>query len=138
MKIIASILESHWFNAFKILVGLCVRSVNNVSNIWGVKGMNKHLLISLSLLAVCNLTYANVTILDNAELASVVVQTQQEQLQPVLPEYDANGQIGGVSPSEQAQLRGVPVAPVSFNPVDSPQLTPQLISQLNQILKIAL
>ena len=100
--------------------------------------MIKHLVLSVGLIASCNMAYGVVTVLDNAELDSVVVQTQQVQLQPVLPEYNANGQVGGVV-GATTPVAGVvtPVANLNVNPV-TPQLSPQLISTLNQILNLAL
>lgn len=59
--------------------------------------MVKYFVISMGLFAFGNVASADVTVMNNAELADVVVATQREQLQPVLPEYDAKGQIGGVT-----------------------------------------
>lgn len=101
--------------------------------------MIKHLLVSFGLIASCNMACAAVAVMDNAELDSVVVETQLEQLQPVLPEYNTNGQIGGVVAAGTLTPLGVPapVANLNTNPV-TPPLSPQLISTLNQILNLAL
>lgn len=99
--------------------------------------MIKHLLMGIGLIASCNLACAAVAVMDNAELDSVVVETQQEQLQPVLPEYNANGQIGGVATISTPVVGAVtPVANLNANPV-TPQLSPQLIATLNQLLNLA-
>ncbi len=99
--------------------------------------MIKHLVVSIGLIAFGNIACANVTVMDNTELDSVVVQTQQEQLQPVLPEYNADGQIGGVTTVAIPTPVEVPqVANLNTNSVEQP-LPPQLISALNQILNIA-
>lgn len=100
--------------------------------------MMKHLVISIGLIASCNMAFAAVTVLDNAELDSVVVETQLELSQPVLPEYNANGQIGGVVGASNPVVGVVPpVVNLNVNPV-TPQLPPQVISAFNQILNLAL
>lgn len=60
--------------------------------------MVKRFIISglIGLSAFENRAYADVTAMNNTELAAVVVTPQEQFLQPVLPEYNANGQIGGV------------------------------------------
>ncbi len=98
--------------------------------------MMKHLVLSIGLVASCNMACAAVAVMDNAELASVVVETQQEQFQPVLPEYNANGQIGGVVTTTPLNA-STPIANLNVQPVEQP-LSPQLMSQLNQLLNYAM
>lgn len=118
----------------------CEKSVDNgfvVKIRSKVVGMIKHLIVSIGLIASCNMASAAVAVMDNAELDSVVVETQQEQLQPALPEYNANGQIGGVATIPTPVVGAVtPIPNLNANPVDQP-LPPQLISALNQILNLA-
>ena len=99
--------------------------------------MMKHLVLSIGLVASCNMACAAVAVMDNAELASVVVETQQEQFQPVLPEYNANGQIGGVVTTTPLNV-SPPVANLNVQPVVEQPLSPQLMSQLNQLLNYAM
>ena len=99
--------------------------------------MIKHLVLSIGLVVSCNMACAAVAVMDNAELASVVVETQQEQLQPVLPEYNANGQIGGVVGAAIPVNVSTPVVNLNVQPVEQP-LSPQLMMQLNQLLNLAM
>lgn len=101
--------------------------------------MIKRLVINIVLVGSCTMACADVVVLDNAELDSVVVETQQEQLQPIMPDYNVNGQIGGVVGTVSNPVVGVvaPVANLNVNPAQPP-LSPQLISTLNQILNLAL
>ena len=101
--------------------------------------MMKQLVMSLGLLA-CGHAVAHVTTMTNNELDEVVLPTQQqEQLQPVLPQYDSNGQIGTVAaeinPISTNGMQGIRVE-TSNTPV-MPTLPPAVVSQLNQIFNIA-
>ncbi len=100
--------------------------------------MIKHLLMGIGLIASCNMATAAVTVMDSAELDSVIVQTQREQLQPVLPEYNANGQIGGVAVTVPT-VEGVPAPLANLNviPVEQP-LPPKIIAALDLILNLAI
>lgn len=99
--------------------------------------MMKRLVLSIGLIVSCNMAFAAVAVMDNAELASVVVETQQEQFQPVLPEYNSNGQIGGVATTTPLNV-STPVANLNVQPVVEQPLSPQLMSQLNQLLNYAM
>lgn len=54
--------------------------------------------MSFVLVLFVNHAFAHVTTLTNSELDEVALPTQQQgQLQPALPQSDANGQIGSVA-----------------------------------------
>jgi hypothetical protein len=59
--------------------------------------MFKHLVMGFGLIVSCSISYADVKLMTNNELDEVAIATQPEALKPVLPEYDSNGQIGGVA-----------------------------------------
>jgi len=103
--------------------------------------MIKLLMVSIGLVVYSSVAYANVKILSNTELDEVALPTQQQgQLQPVLPEYDSNGQIGRViadtNPTGVNGVQSVRVAAPVSNPV-IPTLPPSVVSQLNQIFNLA-
>lgn len=80
--------------------------------------MIKYLVLSIGLIAFTSMAYAEVTAMNNNELAAVVVAPQEQFLQPVLPEYQANVQIGGV-------VGATPNVPVTMmgqlgNPTETP------------------
>lgn len=100
----------------------------------------KQLVIILGLF-VCGHTIADVTTMTNNELDEVTLPTQsQAQLQPVLPQYDANGQIGTVTteinPIPTNGMQGIYLDTTTTNPV-MPTLPPAVAAQLNQIFNIA-
>lgn len=72
--------------------------------------MIKHLLMSamMGLVLTGHMAYAEISVMNNGELAATVVESQPDQLQPVLPDQKVNGQIGGVVVAIQPQT--VPVA----------------------------
>ncbi len=103
--------------------------------------MIKYLMVSVVLIAGSSQAFAHVTTMTNNELDEVALPTQsQAQLQPVLPQYDANGQIGTVAteinPISTNGMQGIHVDTSSANPV-MPTLPPAVVSQLNQIFNIA-
>lgn len=103
--------------------------------------MIKLLVVSLGLIVYSSISCANVKVLSNTELDEVVLPTQQQgQLQPVLPEYDSNGQIGTVTadtnPIAVNGVQSIRVAAPVANPV-MPTLPPSVVSQLNQIFNLA-
>lgn len=100
----------------------------------------KKRMLSMAMMIFCSVAHADVTPLDNTELASVVVQTQQEQLQPVLPEYNANGQVGAVAagalPTTVVGQAALPTQLPFTNPI-APTLPPPVVAMLNQIFNVA-
>lgn len=103
--------------------------------------MIKHLVMGLVLVGFGNHAVAHVTTMTNNELDEVVLPTQEQgQLQPVLPQYDANGQIGSVAaemnPTSIGSMQSIRVDTSATNPV-MPTLPPAVVAQLNQIFNIA-
>jgi hypothetical protein len=81
--------------------------------------MVKILLVGFGLVVICNMTYANVTVMDNSDLSTADVPMQPEPLQPVLPEYNGNGQVGSVAvvpyvPSASLGLSTSSASPVAI------------------------
>ncbi|MDE2420347.1 MAG: hypothetical protein KGO49_04085 [Gammaproteobacteria bacterium] len=102
--------------------------------------MIKYLMVSVVLIAGSSQAFAHVTTMTNNELDEVALPTQsQAQLQPVLPQYDSNGQIGTVAteinPISTNGMQGIRVE-TSSAPV-MPALPPAVVAQLNQIFNIA-
>ncbi|MBC7750927.1 MAG: hypothetical protein H7Z73_04295, partial [Candidatus Saccharibacteria bacterium] len=71
--------------------------------------MVKYFIVSIWMAAYCSIACAQVKIMTNTELDEVVLATRQPQLQPVLPEYDSNGQIGGLTRSLSSSSQPVAV-----------------------------
>jgi len=87
--------------------------------------MIKHLVVCVVLVAYSRIACANVKVMSNTELDEVVLATQPQQIQPVLPEYDSNGQIGGVTGALSASS-----APVT-NGLGAPVATPAASTGVN-------
>jgi hypothetical protein len=58
--------------------------------------MVRHFLMGLGLVAYGSIASAQVSVLSNHELDEVLLTTQSVELKPFLPEYDSNGQVGGI------------------------------------------
>jgi hypothetical protein len=74
--------------------------------------------MGLGFVAYGSIAYADVSVLTNNELDEVAIATQSVKLQPILPKYDSNGQVGGIA----VALTGsnVPVAGSLATPTITP------------------
>ena len=52
--------------------------------------------MGLGLVAYGSIASAQVSVLSNHELDEILLMTQSVELKPFLPEYDSNGQVGGI------------------------------------------
>lgn len=87
--------------------------------------MVKYFLMSIGMVAYCSIACAQVKVMTNTELDEVVLATRQPQLQPVLPEYDSNGQIGGLTRALSSSSQPVVVG------LSTPAVTPTASTGLN-------
>jgi len=102
--------------------------------------MIMRLVMSFGLVAFGSIACANVKVMSNSELDEVVIATQpQEQMQPTLPESNANGQIGAVAAGTfPTPVIGQTLPTHLPDPTPIvPTLSPAVAALLNQILNQA-